>query len=57
MVRRLLILSLTIYAVLGLPMKLAAAQQTGGILKFFHRPGPSLCGPLQAAWSRPKQTT
>ena len=41
MVRRFLRLSLTIYAALGLPMEPAAAQQTGGILKFFHRDSPA----------------
>src|SRR6516165_9405008 len=38
MVRRFLtLLSLTVCATLGLPMAPAAAQQNGGILKFFHR--------------------
>jgi hypothetical protein len=41
MVRRFLTLSLTICAALGLPMRPAAAQQTGGILKFFHRDSPA----------------
>jgi peptide/nickel transport system substrate-binding protein len=41
MVRRFLTLSLTICAALGLPMSPAAAQQTGGILKFFHRDSPA----------------
>jgi hypothetical protein len=41
MVRRSLTLSLTICAALGLPMWPAAAQQTGGILKFFHRDSPA----------------
>jgi peptide/nickel transport system substrate-binding protein len=41
MVRRFLTLSLTICAALGLPMGPAAAQQTGGILKFFHRDSPA----------------
>jgi len=41
MVRRFLTLSLTICAVLGLPMEPVAAQQTGGILKFFHRDSPA----------------
>ena len=41
MVGRFLTLSLTICAVLGLPMGPAAAEQTGGILKFFHRDSPA----------------
>ena len=41
MVNRFLTLSLTIYAALGLPMQPAATQQTGGILKFFHRDSPA----------------
>src|SRR5437879_13579096 len=41
MVKRFLTLSLTICAALGLPMGPAAAQQTGGILKFFHRDSPA----------------
>ena len=42
MVRRFLtLLSLTVCATLGLPMAPAAAQQTGGILKFFHRDSPA----------------
>ena len=41
MVSRFLTLSLTICAALGLPMGPAAAQQTGGILKFFHRDSPA----------------
>ena len=41
MVRQFLTLSLTICATLGLPMGLTAAQQTGGILKFFHRDSPA----------------
>src|SRR5229473_1855555 len=41
MVRRFLTLSLTICVALGLPMGPAAAQQTGGILKFFHRDSPA----------------
>src|ERR1700756_3787044 len=41
MVRRFLILSLMICAALGLPMGTALAQQTGGILKFFHRDSPA----------------
>ena len=41
MVRRFLTLSLTICAALGLPMGPGAAQQTGGILKFFHRDSPA----------------
>src|SRR5437016_1882058 len=41
MVKQFLGLSLTFCAALGLPMGLAAAQQTGGILKFFHRDSPA----------------
>src|SRR5712671_6355687 len=41
MVSRFLTLSLTICAAFGLPMGPAAAQQTGGILKFFHRDSPA----------------
>ena len=41
MVKQFLKLSLAIYAVLGLPMEPATAQQTGGILKFFHRDSPA----------------
>ena len=41
MMRRFLTLSLTICAALGLSMGPAAAQQTGGILKFFHRDSPA----------------
>jgi peptide/nickel transport system substrate-binding protein len=41
MVRRLLTLSLTICATLGLSMEPAAAQHTGGTLKFFHRDSPA----------------
>src|SRR5260370_40253856 len=41
MVRRFLTLSLTVCAALGLPMGSAAAQQSGGILKFFHRDSPA----------------
>jgi len=41
MVRHFLTLSLTVCAALGLPMAPAAAQQTGGILKFFHRDSPA----------------
>src|ERR1700740_152487 len=41
MVRRLLTLSLTICAAVGPPMGPATAQQTGGILKFFHRDSPA----------------
>ena len=40
-VRRFLTLSLTIFAVFGLPVSLASAQQTGGVLKFFHRDSPA----------------
>src|SRR5271165_5443446 len=41
MVRRFLTLWLMICATLGLPLGPAAAQQTGGILKFFHRDSPA----------------
>ena len=41
MVTRFLTLSLAICAALGLPMGPAAAQQSGGILKFFHRDSPA----------------
>jgi peptide/nickel transport system substrate-binding protein len=41
MLRRFLTLSLTICAALGLSMGPAVAQQTGGILKFFHRDSPA----------------
>src|SRR5713226_6704581 len=41
MVRRFLTLSLTICVALGLPMGPAAAQQTSGILKFYHRDSPA----------------
>src|ERR1700758_3935267 len=41
MLRRFLTLSLTICAALGLPTGPVAAQQTGGILKFFHRDSPA----------------
>ncbi len=41
MVRRFLTLSLTICAAVGLPIGLAAAQQSGGILKFYHRDSPA----------------
>ena len=40
-VKRFLTLSLTIFAVFGLPVSLASAQQTGGVLKFFHRDRPA----------------
>src|SRR6516162_4634570 len=41
MVRRFLTLSLTICAALELSLGPAVAQQTGGILKFFHRDSPA----------------
>src|SRR5258708_16330843 len=41
MVRRFLTLSLTVCGALGLRMGSAAAQQSGGILKFFHRDSPA----------------
>ena len=41
MVKRFWTISLTIYSALGLSMGLAAAQQSGGILKFFHRDSPA----------------
>src|SRR5215813_9955113 len=41
MVGRFLTLSLTICAVVGLPMGPAVAEQSGGILKFFHRDSPA----------------
>ena len=41
MVKRFWTLSLAIYTTLGLPMEPAAAQQTGGILKFYHRDSPA----------------
>src|SRR5262245_25973201 len=41
MVKRFWTLSLTIYTTFGLSMGPAAAQQTGGILKFFHRDSPA----------------
>src|SRR6516225_4637522 len=41
MVRRFLTLSLTLCAVVSLPMGSTAAQQTGGILRFFHRDSPA----------------
>jgi len=41
MVRQFLTLSLTVCAVFGLPAGPAAAQQSGGTLKFFHRDSPA----------------
>src|SRR5215471_11220503 len=41
MVRRFWTLSLTISTALGLSLAPAAAQQSGGILKFFHRDSPA----------------
>ena len=41
MIKRFWTLSLTIYTALGLSMEPADAQQTGGILKFFHRDSPA----------------
>ena len=41
MVKRFWTISLTIYSALGMSMGLAAAQQSGGILKFFHRDSPA----------------
>ena len=41
MVKQFLKLSLTICGALALPMEPATAQQTGGILKFFHRDSPA----------------
>jgi len=41
MVKQFLKLSLTICGALALPMGPATAQQTGGILKFFHRDSPA----------------
>jgi peptide/nickel transport system substrate-binding protein len=41
MLKRYLKLSLTICAALGLSTAPAGAQQTGGILKFFHRDSPA----------------
>ena len=41
MVKRSFTLSLTICSALGLPIGAAVAQQTGGILKFFHRDSPA----------------
>src|SRR5215813_13800590 len=41
MVRRLLTLWLTACVILGLSMGFATAQQSGGILKFFHRDSPA----------------
>ena len=41
MVKRFLTLSLTLCAAFGLPMGPAVGQQTGGILKFFHRDSPA----------------
>jgi len=40
-VARFLTLSLAICAALGLRVGPAAAQQTGGVLKFFHRDSPA----------------
>src|ERR1700740_2857439 len=40
-VRRFLKLSLAIFATVWLPLGPAAAQQRGGILKFFHRDSPA----------------
>jgi hypothetical protein len=52
MVRRSLTLSLTICAALGLFMR-PPAQQTGGILKFFHRDTPESMSIHEEARSRP----
>ena len=41
MVGRFGTLALTVCAALGLPMGFTDAQQTGGILKFFHRDSPA----------------
>ena len=41
MVKQFLKLLLTICGALALPMGPATAQQTGGILKFFHRDSPA----------------
>jgi hypothetical protein len=61
MVRRFLTLSLTIFAALGLLMGPAAAQQTGGILKFFHRDSPARAdgspGPARERQLHPSKPT
>ena len=53
MVKQFLKLLLTICGALALPMGPATAQQTGGILKFFHRDSPASMSIHEERRSRP----